>query len=58
MRGSLIILGFFALGILLGVNGSLPADLLTSNISFYVLCLLMFCVGITVGNDTNILKSL
>ena len=58
MRGSLIILGFFALGILLGVNGSLPADLLTSNISFYVLCLLMFCVGITIGNDTNILKSL
>ncbi|MDP4292696.1 MAG: LysO family transporter, partial [Bacteroidota bacterium] len=51
MKGSLIILSFFATGILLGVFRFLPLDFLNHNITFYVLCGLMFSVGISIGND-------
>jgi len=51
MKGSLIILSFFATGLLVGVFRWLPAELQYSNASFYVLCLLMFSVGFSIGND-------
>lgn len=53
MKGSLIILSFFATGLLLGIFRWLPPQFLNYNISFYVLCALMFSVGISIGNDPN-----
>lgn len=57
MKGSLIIVSFFVLGTLCGVFHLIPIDLSESKISYYALCGLMFCVGISVGNDPNTLKS-
>lgn len=57
MKGSLIIVGFFALGIACGVMQWLPDLNEYGNISFLTLCALLFCVGITVGNNTTLLKS-
>ena len=53
MKGSLIILSFFATGLLLGVFRWFPPEFLNFNFSFYVLCALMFSVGISIGNDPN-----
>ena len=55
MKGSLIIVGFFVLGIVCGLMGWLPR--LGGNVSFLTLCALLFAVGITVGNNTTLLKS-
>lgn len=55
MKGSLIIIAFFVLGIICGVMHWLPD--LNGNISFYTLCALLFSVGVTVGNNTELLKS-
>jgi len=51
MKGSLIILSFFATGLLLGAFRWLPPTLLGYNVSFYVLCALMFMVGVSIGCD-------
>jgi uncharacterized membrane protein YbjE (DUF340 family) len=51
MKGSLIILSFFATGLLMGIFRWFPPQILTYNISFYVLCALMFSVGISIGSD-------
>ena len=56
MKGSLIILSFFATGILLGIFHLFPQGVLTYDISFYVLCALMFSVGISIGNDPATLR--
>lgn len=57
MKDSLIIVGFFVLGIIVGVWDVIPASFLASDVSYYALCCLMFCVGISIGCDTSILKS-
>ena len=57
MKGSLIIVSFFVLGIIVGLLDVIPAGLLYSDVSYYALCCLMFCVGISIGNDPNTLKS-
>lgn len=57
MKGSLIIIGFFILGMLCGLYHLIPYDFSQSKLSFYALCALMFCVGISVGNDPKTLKS-
>jgi uncharacterized membrane protein YbjE (DUF340 family) len=51
MKGSIIILSFFATGLLLGIFRLFPQEILAYNMSFYVLCALMFSVGISIGND-------
>ena len=51
MKGSLIIIGFFALGVLCGVFHWLPTEWFSGNQSFYALCALMFSVGISIGHD-------
>lgn len=51
MKGSFIILSFFSLGLLLGIFRVFPDGWTEPNLSFYVLCLLMFSVGISVGHD-------
>lgn len=53
MKGSLIIVLFFAVGIVCGLFQLIP----DSNLSYYALCGLMFCVGISIGNDPDMLKS-
>lgn len=57
MKGSLIIVGFFLLGILCGIFHFIPFNIAQSDISFYVLCALMFSVGISIGNDPQTLKN-
>jgi uncharacterized membrane protein YbjE (DUF340 family) len=57
MRSSLIIVGFFIVGSLLGYFGVVPASILEGDISFYALGALMFCVGVSLGSDPETLKS-
>lgn len=51
MKGSLIIISFFLLGTFFSISHLIPIDLTQTNISFYTLCALMFCVGISIGHD-------
>ena len=48
MKDSLIVLGFFVGGCLLGALGYLPVDLKTGNMSIYILYALMFQIGISI----------
>lgn len=57
MKGSLIIVGFFALGIVAGLLSIVPQSFVESDLSYYALCALMFCVGIGIGSDSGILSS-
>lgn len=57
MKGSLIIVAFFVVGIVCGLDHWLPDVVMQSDISFYVLCALMFFVGMSVGSNTTALKS-
>lgn len=57
LKGSLIIVGFFAAGAVVGVCGLLPFDLAETSISFCALAALMFSVGLGVGNDPQTLKN-
>lgn len=57
MKGSLIIVGFFVLGIIVGLCDVIPDSIVNSDVSYYALCCLMFCVGISIGCDTSVLKS-
>lgn len=57
MKGSLIIVGFFALGIVAGLLSIVPQSFVESDVSYYALCALMFCVGIGIGSDSGILSS-
>ena len=61
MKGSLIIVAFFALGIAVGLHSNFTFltshfSFLISKSSFLILCALMFCVGISIGSDTKMLK--
>ena len=51
MKGSIIILSFFALGLILGVTDTLPDFLRETDFSMYALYILMFLVGIGIGAD-------
>ena len=50
MKGSLLVVGFFFLGCLLGWFGWLPAFIRENDLSVYVLYLLMFQVGLSIGS--------
>ncbi|MDD3320174.1 MAG: lysine exporter LysO family protein [Paludibacter sp.] len=56
MKGSLIILSFFATGLLLGIFRWFPIGWFENDYSFYVLCALMFSVGISIGNDPTSIR--
>ena len=58
MKGSLIIISFFILGTLCGLFDVLPFQLAETDVSYYALCGLMFCVGISVGNDPQTLQNI
>lgn len=57
MKGSLIIVSFFVLGVLFGILGVIPFNFEESNLSYYALCALMFSVGVGIGSDTRTLRS-
>ena len=57
MKGSLIVVGFFLLGLLAGHSGTLPAWVTQCDISFVALCGLLLCVGINPDMKSDI-KSL
>lgn len=54
MKGSLIVVGFFALGCLLGWSGWLLDVVIENDITVYVLYLLMFQVGLSIGSDKKL----
>lgn len=58
MRSSLIILSFFAIGVMIGVLQYIPNFLVNNDYSQWALYLLMFLVGINLGSDPNSLKAL
>lgn len=58
MKGSLIILAFFSLGVILGLFNWLPVWLLENDYSSYALFFLMFLVGVGIGGDERALKAL
>lgn len=57
MKGSLIIIAFFVVGTTCGLYHLCPIDITSTNISFYTLCALMFCVGVSIGNDPQTIKN-
>ncbi|SEG11893.1 lysine exporter LysO family protein [Parabacteroides chinchillae] len=54
MKGSLIVVGFFALGCLIGWGKLVPDSLISGNLTMYVLYFLMFQVGISIGCDKKL----
>ncbi|WP_204244899.1 lysine exporter LysO family protein [Alistipes provencensis] len=50
--GSLVIVAFFVVGCIVGLFA--PLDMAGSRVSTYVLYALMFCVGVTLGNDRTL----
>lgn len=54
MKGGLIIVGFFILGIAAGLSGMVPESIIDGDLTFYALCALLLCVGIGIGSDRNI----
>jgi uncharacterized membrane protein YbjE (DUF340 family) len=56
MKGSLIILSFFATGLLLGIYRIIPASWLEYEYSFYALLALIYAVGFSLGHQPDTLK--
>lgn len=54
MKGSLVIVGFFVLGCILGRSGLLPGAIAGQDLTVYVLYLLMLQVGISIGSDKKL----
>ncbi len=53
MKGSLIIVAFFAAGILCGRADVLPQWVSSSTVSMTALCALLLCVGMGIGSNPN-----
>lgn len=58
MKGSLLLLGAFALGILAGWGRILPADMMQAGYEMYVLFALLACVGMGIGADRRSVQTL
>lgn len=56
MKGSLIVVGFFVLGVCLGRLDLASALLMDSRVTFAALCCLLFCVGMSIGSNDNIVS--
>lgn len=57
MKGSLGITAFFAVGVACGLLHIIPDGFINGRTSFYVLCALMFSVGMSIGCDSATLRS-
>ena len=58
MGGSLVILGFFTLGIILGLAGLSAGQSIVHKLSFWSLCILMAMVGMSVGGNPELVSSI
>ena len=58
MKNSLLILAFFAIGILSGFAGWIPERLIGGKAGNMALFALMFSVGVSLGNDSGILADI
>lgn len=58
MKGSLTILSFFTVGVVIGFNKLLPQAFIKNDYSQWALYLLMFLVGISIGADPASLKAI
>ena len=56
MKSSIVIVSFFLLGLLFGHFEIIPISAVDNDLSLFALCCLMFCVGLSLGNDSNMLK--
>ncbi len=56
LKGSLYIVGCFACGIWCGYCSWLPLERWCGDLSFYALCALMCCVGISIGHRPDALR--
>lgn len=56
MKGSLIVVGFFVIGLLGGIEKMVPAWLLNGEVSFVALCGLLFFVGLGIGLNPEMKK--
>lgn len=56
IKGSVIILSFFAAGLATGITRLIPDGIYTPDMSFYVLCALMFSVGFSLGHQPDTVK--
>jgi len=54
MKGSLVIVGFFIAGIVVGLFHLMPQTADLGSISYVTLCVLIFLVGFMIGNDSSI----
>ena len=57
LKGSLIIVAFFILGVAIALTGCVMVDERISDFSFYALAALMACVGASIGSDPQTLKN-
>ncbi|MFR9533962.1 MAG: lysine exporter LysO family protein [Rikenellaceae bacterium] len=58
MKASLIIVSFFVVGLILGINFDQLAELCSGNLSRYILYVMMLSVGMGIGCDKAALKAL
>ena len=56
MKGSLVIVGFFIAGIVVGLFHLMPQTADLGSISYVTLCVLIFLVGFMIGNDSSITR--
>lgn len=56
LKGSLVIVAFFILGLLIGYAHVIDMDFQSLSLTRYVLYLLIFCVGITIGVDSGFVE--
>lgn len=54
MKGSLVVVMFFVLGVLMGRMDMAPVWLLDGKFTFAALCCLLFCVGMSIGSNENV----
>lgn len=56
MKGSLIVVGFFVIGLLGGIEKMVPSWLLDGDVSFVALCGLLLFVGLGIGRNPEMKK--
>lgn len=56
MKGSLVIVGFFIAGTVVGLFHLMPQTADLGTISYVTLCVLIFLVGFMIGNDSSITR--
>ncbi|MCE2617513.1 lysine exporter LysO family protein [Phocaeicola oris] len=55
MKGSVLIVIFFLIGVFLGYVHVVPATFEVDDYTFYALCVLLFVVGYSIGSDVGII---